>query len=405
VPLTRTDPVVEHRLADGTVVRLPAATGGTRAALDAALGAGAGERWTDLLARARRVWEATRRPLVEEPLTSAGERAALAALDPVPAGRPGGLLRRRPPATLAALARREAGGDGRLGALLSGAVQEWGVDPRRAPAGAVVLAYLEHTFGTWYPAGGMRALADAVFERCRERGVEFRFGTAVDRVLQAGGRAAGVGLADGGTLPADAVVWGAPGPGGPPPAGNSRFTVLLALRGTRPPGTVHRTLVHPADPWAPDAVTVRVLRPDDPALRPDDGHETAVVSALVPADGPAGPDAVDWSAPGVADAFADRLLAACDAAGLGLRERLLGRVVRTPADVARETGVPGGVIAAPALAGGGGAFLAAPNTGRLPGAYRVGGFAHPGGGIAHAGMSGALAAGLIVEGPDWRGSA
>lgn len=86
----------------------------------------------------------------------------------------------------------------------------------------------------------------------------------------------------------------------------------------------------------------------------------------------------------------------------GLAERLLWRHVRTPEDVRRDTGaaeVPG-----PALAGAGGLLLPAANRSPLPGLYFAGGWSHPGGGLAHAGMSGALVAGLIVEGADFRGS-
>jgi phytoene dehydrogenase-like protein len=392
VALARVDPAVEHRFADGTAVRLPAALGGVRQALDAALGAGSGDRWAALLGRARHAWETTRRPLMEEPLTGPDQAAELALRDPFPARRQG-LLRRRAPATVAELAAAELR-DPRLAALLTGVVQDYGCDPARAPAGAAVLAYVEQTFGTWYPAGGMRALADAVHRRCVERGVEFRFGSAAARILERDGRAAGVELADGTRLTADAVVWGAAGVG-QPPAGSSRFTLLLALRGARPAGTPHRTLVHAGD------LTVSVLRPDDAALRPDEGHETAVLSALVPARGHGGPD---WTGPGVAEAYGGRLLAAADAVGLGLAERVLWQEARTPLDVERATGVPGGVVPAPVLPGAGGAYLAGTNTGRLPGTYRVGALAHPGGGLAHTGMSGALAAGLIVEGPDWRGS-
>ncbi|MGK5532301.1 phytoene desaturase family protein [Streptomyces sp. URMC 129] len=392
VALTQVDPAVEHRFHDGSAVLLPAALGGVRQALDAALGAGSGDRWAGLLGRARRTWEATRRPLLEEPLTDPRRLAAFAD-DPYPVPRRGLLPRRDRDTTLAGVARRELR-DPRLAAMLTGIVQDYGCDPATAPAGAAVLAYAEQTFGTWYPAGGMRALADAVYRRCLDRGVEFVFGAPAARILAADGRAAGVELDDGTRYPADSVVWAAPGVG-QPPSGASRFTLLLALRGARPAGTPHRTLVHTGE------LTVSVLRPDDPSLVPGPGHETAVLSARAPAQG-AGP--VDWTAPGAVREFTERLLTAADAAGLGLRPRILWHEARTPLDVERRTGVPGGTIPPPALAGRSAAFLSTPNTGRLPGAYRAGSLAHPGGGLAHTGMSGALAAGLITEGPHWRGS-
>jgi phytoene dehydrogenase-like protein len=87
-----------------------------------------------------------------------------------------------------------------------------------------------------------------------------------------------------------------------------------------------------------------------------------------------------------------------------LRDRLLWHEVRTPEDVERETGAEGGAVPAPALAAADGRFLHASNTTRLPGLFTVGGWSHPGGGLPHAGMSGALVAGLVVEGPDFRGS-
>lgn len=75
---------------------------------------------------------------------------------------------------------------------------------------------------------------------------------------------------------------------------------------------------------------------------------------------------------------------------------MLWRAVLPPAE---GESVPG-----PALAGAGGRFLRPANRTRIPGLYAVGGWTHPGGGLAHAGMSGALVAGLIVNGDDWRGS-
>ncbi|MEH6379000.1 NAD(P)/FAD-dependent oxidoreductase, partial [Streptomyces sp. KLMMK] len=145
--------------------------------------------------------------------------------------------------------------------------------------------------------------------------------------------------------------------------------------------------------------TVTVLRPDDPDVRPDDGHEAVTLTATVAPHG-----RVDWSDEATAAAFAERVLDAAEGVLPGLRERLLWHEVRTPADTERATGAEGGGVPAPVLAGGGGAFLRAANATSLPGLYLAGGFAHPGGGLAHAGMSGTMAAGLIVSGADWRGS-
>lgn len=428
VELVQPDPAVRHVFADGTSVSLPhASRAGTIDALDRALGASAGERWTDLLSRARTVWDATRRPLLEEPLSasasepgsaSGGEASAGAprdgyTRDPYPALRRRGLLRRRTPA-LGEVAEHELR-DPRLAALLASHAHAYGLDPRRAPASATVLAYLEHTFGSWYVRGGMRELARALYERCLERKVDFRFGTEVLSVREDGGRASGLKLAGAAetVADADAVVAGSFRPllrTDVPPAqaagvpATSRLTVLLALRGARPEGTVHRTVVHRADaPGQP----LTVLRPDDPSLCPDDGHEAAVLSVTVGADEVRGRED--------ASRLADRLVAAADAAGLGLGGRVLWREVRTPADIEAETGVPGGLVPPPALAGpsarGGlsarerrAGDVRPPNRTATEGLYHAGGWAHPGGGLAHAGMSGALVAGLIVEGDGWRGS-
>ena len=87
----------------------------------------------------------------------------------------------------------------------------------------------------------------------------------------------------------------------------------------------------------------------------------------------------------------------------GLRERILWREVRTPVHTERETGATGGAVPPPSLAGGEGT-LHPSNSTAVPGLFTAGGWSHPGGGLSHAGMSGSLVAGLIVEGPEFRGS-
>ncbi|MER6414896.1 phytoene desaturase family protein [Streptomyces humidus] len=411
VELVQVDPSARHVFADGSEVSLPnASRAGVVSALDEALGAGAGQRWGDFLVRAREAWDRTRRPLLEEPLWP--NWSVLADREPYPAVPHKRLLRTRRAATLAEVGAWELR-DPRLAAMLEGHALAYGLDPRITPASAAVLPYMEHAFGTWYVRGGMRELARAVYERCLARRVEFVFGAEVARILDKDGRTAGVELADGTVAEADFVL--APGGfAGLPARGEgevapqrglpSRLTVLLALRGPRPEGTAHRTVVHAPDreaereslfgpaPSVPARPTVTVLRPDDARLAPDGDHEPVTLSAVVPAGAQ------------TSDASVEALLDAAGRVVPGLRERLLWREVRTPADIARETGAAGGAVPAPALAAAGGRLLHPANSTGLQGLFTVGGWSHPGGGLAHAGMSGTLVSGLIVEGPEFRGS-
>ncbi|GGX53696.1 phytoene desaturase family protein [Streptomyces minutiscleroticus] len=435
VDLVQVDPSAHHVFADGTEAPLAnASRAGVVSALGAALGADAGERWGEFLVRARETWDRTRRPLLEETLWSNWD--VLAGREPYPAVRRRRLLVTRTAATLAEVGALELG-DPRLAALLESHALAYGLDPRTAPASAAVLPYMEHAFGTWYVKGGLRRLARAVYERCLARRVEFVFGASVERIVEKDGRAAGVELAEGAfgaagsggrtVVDADFVVAGvAPevldrlGPAalrgeGEVPAqrgGTSRLTVHLALRGARPAGTPHRTVVHAADRDAElDAVfggsftavagpTVTVLRPDDAELVPDGGHEAVTLTATVPAAHGAPEEASRRF-------FAEQareMIRHAERAVPGLRDRMLWHEVRTPWDVAGTTGAPGGAVPAPALSAARGRLLHPANSTRVPGLFAVGGWAHPGGGLPHAGMSGALVAGLIVEGPDFRGS-
>ncbi|MFJ9745956.1 phytoene desaturase family protein [Streptomyces chartreusis] len=428
VELVQVDPSARHVFADGTEVSLPnASRAGVVAALDEALGAGAGGRWGDFLIRARETWDRTRRPLLEEPLWPNWQ--VLAEREPYPAVPHKRLLRTRRAGTLAEVGAWELR-DPRLVALLESHALAYGLDPRTAPANAAVLPYMEHAFGTWYVRGGIRELARAVYERCLARKVEFHFGVEVTGILEKDGRAAGLELADRSMEEAEFVVSGvapgvldrltrgtaARGEGvgevAPQRRAASRLTVLLALRGGRPEGTVHRTVVHAEDREIElDALfggaegmatrpTVTVLRPDDPALVPAaGGHEAITLTATVPAQ----PD-WSWAESEIFEQHAEHLITVAERAVPNLRDRLLWHEVRTPADIAEATGAAGGAVPAPALAAAQGRLLHAPNSTAVSGLFTVGGWSHPGGGLPHAGMSGALVAGLIVEGPDFQGS-
>jgi len=183
----------------------------------------------------------------------------------------------------------------------------------------------------------------------------------------------------------------------------SGFAMLLALDG-RSPGAAHRVWF-PADYDAEfDAIfgkrpapvadpTVYVHAPDDPALRPDDRSQGWFVLVNAPVHDPG--RGVDWSCPQLRERYADRVLATLAARGEDVRDRVRWREIRTPADLERETGAPGGAIYGTASHGPRAALLRPPNRSPVPGLYLVGGSTHPGGGLPLVALSASIVAALV----------
>jgi phytoene desaturase len=426
VDLVPVDPACSYRFADGTAVDVPnLSRARLRTSLDGALGDGAGAQWLWVLDRGESIWQATRGPFLTSPL--AGPRA-LARL----ATRTSDLRTVAPWLTLRRL------GDAylrhpHLRTMLDRYATYTGSDPRRAPAALATIPYVEQAFGSWYVRGGLRRLVEAVHERALQRGAVVRTGAEVVEVQLCAGRASGVRLADGGRLAADVVVANADaarvyGHLLPARAGRkvrraraslaratpslSGFVLLLALRG-RTPGLAHHAVLFPADYDAElDAVfgvgrfrgaprpvadpTVYVSAPDDPATRPDEAHEAWFVLVNAPRHVPRDPGAgVDWDAPGLAESYADRVLAVLARHGYDVRGRVLWRETRTPADLERATASVGGSIYGTSSNGARAAFLRPANASPVPGLFLVGGSAHPGGGLPLVGLSAEIVAGLV----------
>jgi phytoene desaturase len=299
-----------------------------------------------------------------------------------------------------------------------------GSDPRRAPAALAVVPHVETAYGAWYVGGGLRRIADAVADRARFLGAEIVTGVAVDRVREAGGRVTGVVAGDR-SFPADVVVSDVDAAVLyrrllPRPAvvrrlsraapSLSGFVLLLGLRG-RTPGLHHHTVSFPGDYDAEfDAVfaTGRVRRAapvDDPTLYfsvPRDattaprGDESWFVLVNAPRDGDEADRAtVDWSAPGRAERYAERLLDVMAARGYDVRDRIAVCEHRSPADLAAATGSPGGAIYGTSSNGATAAFLRPANRSPTGGLFLVGGSAHPGGGLPLVLHSAAITARLI----------
>jgi phytoene desaturase len=419
VELVEVDPAFRYRFPDGVTVDLPnASRAGVRRALDDALGGGAGDQWDNLLNRAEQIWQVTRGPFLESPLEGRRELLRLARhVGDVRTVAPWQSLRR-----LGARYLR----DPRLRMLLDRYATYTGSDPRLAPAALAVVPYIEATFGAWHVRGGLRQLALAVHDRAVERGAMVRTGCDVAEILVEAGRVSGVRLTSGEVIASDVVVADADADAvygtllrGPATAtararldratpSLAGFVLLLALRG-RTPGMAHHTVLFPRDYDAEfDAVfgrrampvqdpTVYVNAPDDAAMRPDDGHEAWFVLVNGPRHsttmGRAG--AIDWTVPGLAESYAERVLTVMAERGLDVRDRLLWHEIRTPADLALATRAPGGAIYGTSSNGARAAFLRPANRGPVPGLFLVGGSAHPGGGLPLVGLSAAIVAGLI----------
>jgi phytoene desaturase len=428
IDLVELDPAFGYRFPDGVPVVMPGVDSSRCAtALGDALGGTAYDDWKAFMRRASDIWQLTRVPFLETPLT--GLR------DLLPLARDlRGVATVAPFTSLRGIGRKYLR-DPRLRMLLDRYATYTGSDPRKAPAALATVPYVEQTFGAFHVGGGLRRLADALHARTLERGVTYRMSTDVVEVLTDAARVTGVRLAGGEVVRADVVVANADAthlyrdlvtdPRGADALRRLRkatpslsgFVLLLAVRG-RTPGLQHHNVWFPADYDAEfDAIygrdarpvddpTVYVCAPDDDRMRPDADHESWFVlvnaprhAATVATGGAAGGSrergTVDWDAPGLAESYRDRVLAAMAARGFDVRDRLLWSQIRTPADLERDTRAPGGSIYGTSSNGARAAFLRPANVSPVPGLYLVGGSAHPGGGLSLVGMGADLVATLI----------
>lgn len=400
--LVRVEPVTRYRFADGSSVDLSADLPVALAALEA-WSPGAGDDWARFLGVCAGMWRASVPVLTGFPpwpprRPSPGD----------PSPDPRDLARVRPWHTLRTLARGLIR-DPRLRLVVERFATYAGADPRRAPAALAVAGYVEHAFGAWHVRGGIFELVRALERRVLALGGEIRYETPVDRVLRRGARASGVAT-PAGAVDADWVLWNGDalalarllaGQRAGLVRGRERslsgFVTLLGVR-DRTPGLAHHTI---AFPRSYDAEFDDVFVHRRPVREP-----TLYVSASSVTDpGEAPPGAENWfvlvNAPAGLEAAAwhgyeDHVRARLAAAGLDPGDRVEVSATRTPADLERQTGAIGGALYGDAPHGRLGTLLRpGPRVRGIPNLLRVGGTAHPGGGLPLVALSGALAARIV----------
>jgi len=99
--------------------------------------------------------------------------------------------------------------DPRLQRIFSFQAMYAGLSPFEALAIYCVITYMDSVLGVFFPEGGIHAVARGLAAAAGKAGATISYGSEVDRVLRRpgqGGAVNGVRLADGETVPADAVV-------------------------------------------------------------------------------------------------------------------------------------------------------------------------------------------------------
>lgn len=390
--LVPVDPVARHLFADGTVLDLPnASRGATIEAMTSAFGAQAAHEWDGMLRTAGALWEVVRPRIVDVEFSAAD--AARLTLGRSPATRSG---------TLREFGERHLS-DPRLRALLDTYAAGIGADPARAPAAVAVLAYAERTFGSWTVDGGVPVLVEALRRRAVERRATIVTGRAVDQVIVDSGRVTGVRLDDGRTIGADVVVSTintqalyrdlVPGRStrmlaGPPQPGRSILTIMLAMDRPPPPGTPRRTVL------APEAATPTAVVATGPTRDAVTGRTPGVVHVDCAPHGSAASES-DWTAPGVAEAHAAAALEAFAARGLDLRTDTRIVALRTPHDLERDLGAPGGRIHGTSWLGTGAIRNRPGNSSPVRGLFLAGAATHPGASLPLAVASARIVADLV----------
>ncbi len=286
-----------------------------------------------------------------------------------------------------------------------------GSSPFDAPATLMLIAHVEQE-GVWAVDGGMHRIAAGLARAAADRGAVFRYGVDVAGIATHSGRATGVTLSDGESVPADAVLFNGDAAAlaaallGPDaaravatPGARSLSAVTWAMRTTTDGFALLRHNVFFGDAYEsefedifrhrrlPRAPTVYVCAQDRGDEATGDGPERLL--CLV-------------NAPAVGDAMSDTEMAACETAMTSLLQRC-GLTLRSPESVRTGPGqwehlfpATGGALYGPAQHGWRASFSRPPSRSRLPGLYLAGGSAHPGPGLPMAALSGRFSARAIL---------
>jgi 1-hydroxycarotenoid 3,4-desaturase len=309
--------------------------------------------------------------------------------------------------------------DQRLRQLFARYATYCGSSPFQAPATLMLVTHVEQA-GVWLLDGGMHSLARTMDAIARRHGAAFRYLAEASEILVEAGRVAGVRLASGERLAAEAVIANtdtaalASGRLGvavtravpsvePSKRSLSAVTFAMAARPRGFPLVRHNVFFSRDYPGEFQDIHKHDRLPEDPTVyvcAQDRGDDDTVppagperIFALINA--PASGDSRPLTA-GAIEACTARLHAVLGRSGLELEAAPESVTLTTPTDFDRLFPATGGALYGPASHGWQASFQRPGVKTRLAGLYLAGGSVHPGPGVPMATLSGRLAAASLL---------
>ncbi|WP_284178889.1 1-hydroxycarotenoid 3,4-desaturase CrtD [Rhabdaerophilum sp. SD176] len=408
VPLRRLDVLARHGWPDGSRLDLHAEREASRDAIATLAGAEAGRLYAEFAREAEAICRSLEQSFMQAERPSPFGLVRQAGI--------GAMLRTKPFSTMwSALGRFFP--DPRLRQLFGRYATYCGSSPFRAPATLMLIAHVEQD-GVWQIEGGMHVLAQALRKAIEGLGGVFRFGQRVDAIEVQNGRASGVRLANGETIPADFVISNADRAAlatgllgqeatrsvPPLPRGGRSLSAITLSGRSRFSGFPlhHHTVLFSADYPAEFAALDSGIVPADPTLYlcaldrhgavAPEGEEGFLMLINAPARG----DEAGAGLPEIETCH--RLLSqALNRHGLALDPGPTPPVLTRPQDFAALFPGTGGALYGMATHGAMASFQRPGSRSRLPGLYLTGGSVHPGPGVPMVALSGRLAAEALIR--------
>jgi 1-hydroxycarotenoid 3,4-desaturase len=412
VTLRRADVLARHAWGMSKPLDLFADLAKTADAIGVFAGAAEARGFLAFSARAKQIYDTLEKPFLRAPLPTPVSLARSLGLKGLP-----DLLRISPFGTMSkALAGYFA--DPRLQQLFGRYATYCGSSPYLAPATLMLVAHVERD-GVWLVQGGMIRLVEAISKLAAERGVVLRCNAPVSRIDVGRGRVAGVTLADGERIAADAIVvnadpaalplgfFGEAAARSTPPVqpntrSQSAITWAVSARARGFPLSRHNVFFAQNYAAEFDDVFDRAQPPTHPTVyvcaQDRDTAETAPGDSerlLCLINAPANGDSKTTTQTEI-DRWTQTMLSRLQASGLNLEPDSTGFLPTTPSDFATLFPGTGGALYGQAVHGSMATFRRPGSKTRLPGLYLAGGAAHPGAGVPMAALSGRLAAAQII---------